>query len=377
MSKNSESNVIETQTCCFYFTGDSFTSLVRDFWNSNLVKTAIEACTDSGIPAEVAVKICTGEYKCVGDTREGDHTLSIEDDENPEGIYFTLETQIENIEKKFVRASQKLFKLVRKHEMLAGVEAGDGTLKVPGEASIFGAAYRKNESKNSKKIIDELKKEQRAALENLEILYPLVGKKMSDLPITELGAEWSDIEFDHYQIYEISQRRDTRLEQNANIKAEKKAKKAVDDYDQGDDESNEQYKKRMTKLAKKMNPIEDIKTTKSRNGWISPDGRFYNVEKQPFPMHVNAASDYKYLGIVPDDIHNESEWLDKNGWMKYTGNEFYLDGKLTQSQIDLLMDYMTSRNIKTIPWFGYDEPLSKVIEENESLYRIRSNKKSS
>jgi hypothetical protein len=368
MSKNLESNIIETQSYCFYFTGENFTSLVRDFWNSNLVKTAISYCTDSGIPAEVAVKICTGEYKCIGDTRDGDHTLEITDDENPEGIYFTLESQVENIEKKFIKTSQNLFKLIRKHEMFAGV---DDTLKVPGEASMVGAVYRKNESKNNRKIIEDLKKKQKKELENLEILYPLVGKKISDLPVTELGIEWSDVEFDHYQIYDVTQRRNIKTEQNVNIKAEEKGVKITDDYDQGDDESNEQYIKRMTKLAKKMNPIEDIKTTKSKNGWISPDGKFYNVELQPFPMHINAASDYKYLGIVPDNIYNESEWLDKNVWMKFTSNEFYMNGKLTQSQIDLLMDYMTSRNIKTIPWSGHDASFNKVIEENECLAKIR------
>lgn len=256
--------------------------------------------------------------------------------------------------------------------MLAGIENSDGTLKVPGEAGIFGAAYRKNEFKNNKKIIDELKKEQKNAIENLEILYPLVGKKMSDLPLTEFGTEWSDIEFEHYQMYEITQKRNTLLEQNANTKDEKMFRKVVNDYDRVNEESDEQYKKRMTQLAKKMNPIEDIKTTKSRNGWISPDGKFYNVEKQHFPMHINAASDYKYLGIVPENIYNESEWLDRNGWMKYTGDEFYLNEKLTQSQINLLMDYMTSRNIKTIPWFGCDKTLNEIIEDNDNLARILS-----
>lgn len=96
---NENSNIIKQKNVSFYITGDGFTNLVRDFWNSNLVKNAIEICTDSGIPVDVAVKICTGEYKCIGDTREGDHTLEIETDENPEEIYFTLETQIENIEK--------------------------------------------------------------------------------------------------------------------------------------------------------------------------------------------------------------------------------------------------------------------------------------
>ena len=375
MSKKSKnSDVTVQENLHFYFIGEDFTRMVRDFWNSNLVKTAIGCCTDSGVPVDVALKICTGEYKCVGDTREGDHTLEITEDDNPEEIYFTLESQIKNIEKKFINASQKLFKLVRKHEMLSGVEAGDGTLKVPGESSIFGAIYRKNDSKNNREIIEKLKKEQKTALENLEILYPLAGKKMSDLPVTDLGTDWSDIELDHYEIYEVSQQRNTRLEQNEKIKAEKILKKMLDadSYDQGEDETDEHYEKRMTVLAKKMNPIVDVKTTKTRNAWISPDGKIYDVELQPFPMHVNAASDYKYLEIVPNDIHNESDWLDKNGWMKLTSEEFYMDGKLTQSQTDMLLDYMTSRNLKTINWFGHPYNLKKIIEENESLARIRS-----
>lgn len=368
MSK--KSNVIEQGTVSFYMTGEGFTYLVRDFWNSNLVKTAIEICTDSGIPAEVAVKICTGEYKCVGDTREGDHTLGIEDDENPQGIYFTLESQLENIEKKFVRVSQKLFKLVRKHEMLAGVEAGDGTLKVPGEATIFGAAYRKDESKNNKKMIDELKKEQKNALENLEILYPLVGKKMSDLPVTELGVEWSDIEFDHYDSYTYKYKKEytnPTIDTDENKIKSVIEKKPFDEnsYDQGDDETKEDYDIRIGKLAIKNNPIVDVKTTKTRNAWISPEGKIYDVEKQPFPMHINAASDFQYMGIVPKDIYNESKWLEDNGWIKLTSDEFYMDGQLTQAQIDMLMDYMTARNLKTINWFGYEESLSEIIKRNK------------
>ena len=371
--KKENSNVIESGTYHFYLTGESFTNLVRDYWNSNLVKLAITAMTDSGIPIDMALKICTGQMKCTGDTREGDHTLAVEDDDTTEEIYFTLESQIKNVEKKFINTSQKLFKLVRKHEMLSGVEDENGTLKIPGESSIFGAVYRKDESKVNKEIIGRLKKDQKEALENLEILYPLAGKTMSDLPVTDLGTNWSDIELDHYETYEISQQRNTRLEQNAKIKAERQLKKIldVDSYDQGDDETDEQYEKRMNVLAKKMNPIVDVKTTKTKNAWISPEGKMYDVEKQPFPIHVNAASDYKYLGIVPKDISNESDWLDKNGWMKMTSFSFMIDGQLTQDQIDMLMDYMTARNLEKIEWFGYEETLKNIIEANDGISNLR------
>ena len=363
------SEVVETKQLHFYLTGEGYTRLVRDFWNSNLVKLAIEASTDSGIPDDVALKICTGEYKCVGDTREGDHTLGIEDDDSPEGIYFTEKSQLAYLENKFVTISQSLTQKIRKHRLFSGYDTPDG--HVAGEMSIDGAHYRMEDAAFYAKVIENLTEDRKKILENLEVLYKILGKNITDLPIEEIGTSWSDVEYEHYDKHDYRTHEIKEIE-----KTDVKIKPEFDEnsYDQGEDESDIDYTIRMKRMADEKNILSDITDKSFSNAWISPKGLVYNVEVQPFPMHVNAASDYRDMGIVPDDISNESLWLEENGWLKMTSNSFYMDKRLTQRQIDVLMDYMTSRDLKTINWIGTETKLKDVIEDNDSLTTFREGK---
>lgn len=359
------SEVIETKQLHFYLTGEGYTRLVRDFWNSNLVKLAIGASTESGIPEDVAVKICTGEYKCVGDTREGDHTLSIEDDDTPEGIYFTVESQLSYLENKFVTLSQTLTQKIRKHELFSGYDSEKGY--IAGEMSIDGAYYRIKDARFYAQVIETLKEDRKKVLENLEILYKILGKNITDLPIETIGTAWSDIEIEHFDKY------DNRTSEIRKTEPASKFESQFDEssYDQGEDESDVDYTVRMRRMSEQTNTISDITDESFQNAWISPKGIVYSVERQPFPMHINAANDYVYMGIVPVGTNNESQWLDENGWMKLTSNSFYIDKRLTQKQIDVLMDFMTSRNLKTISWIGIETKLKDVIEDNEGLATFR------
>ena len=286
------------------------------------------------------------------------HTLEITDDTDTKKVWCTLEIQVKYLEKEFVRISSDLAKITRKHELLYGIPDDKGGLLVRGEASIEGGHYRMADAKKQAARIESLKVEQKKLLEQLETVYPLANKKMSDLPISEIGIEPSDIEIDHYDTYE---QRTKDIVKVSKIKSIVKKEFDPESLDQGDDESEDEYFERRAKIAKRDNPIVDVKTTKINNAWISPKGQMYNVENQPFPMHLNASSDYVYMGIVPKE-HDGERWLEKNGWMKLTSNSFYLDGELTQDQIDFLSDYMFAHNTDVIDWIGQEKTLNEILE---------------
>ena len=67
----------------FHTTGEAFTALVRDMWISHLPKPAIQAL--DGLDNDVRLNILTGKMRFEGDTRVGDHTLQVVDD-NTEGL---------------------------------------------------------------------------------------------------------------------------------------------------------------------------------------------------------------------------------------------------------------------------------------------------
>ena len=84
------------------------------------------------------------------------------------------------------------------------------------------------------------------------------------------------------------------------------------------------------------------------NGWISPDGLFYECRPEG---HRELSQYFSELGIIPIDIYEKGEdeqnWMDNHNWMKLSDGKFFVGGGYpdykqmfpTQDQINRVLDY--------------------------------------
>lgn len=77
----------------------------------------------------------------------------------------------------------------------------------------------------------------------------------------------------------------------------------------------------------------------SENGWLTPDGKFYNCE---YISHIETILALK-LGL-------NSIKVEKLNWVKIQNGEAINADRLNQKQIDLLFDWHFNRSDE-IPWY--------------------------
>ncbi len=70
------------QTLHFYTIGSNFTSMINDFIEEGSFHQAYSILEDGNMPEEMIKEFFEGKWKFEGDTREGDHTLSVVPDNN-------------------------------------------------------------------------------------------------------------------------------------------------------------------------------------------------------------------------------------------------------------------------------------------------------
>jgi hypothetical protein len=301
----------------FWTTGPDFTHTLRDLWDSNLVYSAITICLDGGMDVEAAVKVCTGKLKLEGDTRNGDHTLDVVEDNTPP--LFDIEKQITHLEDNFVYNTDHVSFLRR------NMELG----KLP---TAQAASYRKDGNGYSRYAHDEetltkVTKKVKEIVAGLGFLYPLVGKSLLDVPYERLGQKLSDIEESECarawgKVYE-------------HVEQRKLSESYISDAEEKVDE--------ILQTPKKVEP-DTANITSYHNGWISPEGEFYGCSWQE---HRWLAGKIVEQGIVAEMDGNDDYTLEVNNWMKLQNQEFVLitgyrfsDFKLpTQKQIDLIINF--------------------------------------
>ncbi len=112
------------------------------------------------------------------------------------------------------------------------------------------------------------------------------------------------------------------------------------------------------------------------NGWISPDGLFYECRPEGHREYAQYLSE---VGIIPNE-NDEQQWLDNHNWMRLSDGVFLVGGYSletgyiplfpTQSQIDCIFDYFTKfRKIKFNgrEFFSIQDFLDWVEEDKESM----------
>lgn len=289
----------------FWTTGEDFTRTVRDLWNSNMVKTAVEVCTDCGLSVEIAINVCTGKMKFVGDTREGDHTLYVTEDNTK--VFFTIEKQIEIHEEKFktlLDCNVKLQRDLKLSKLPTGKAASFRANKIGGITEYQRTEWKIKENR------DQLKK----LIGGLNFLYPLIDKTIADLPVSEIGGLY----FTDPEVKEIELAY-TTLERNKKIREEEKKKKEEE---------------------KRIPPKPEFREAKEDDphGWIDRNGKIYPCG---FEEHIYLSECMQFHKIIPENV-NAEKWLEEQGWLKVSSYRFsfYPESrniKLTKKQKDVIM----------------------------------------
>ncbi len=306
-----------TTTLCFWTTGTDMTRMIRDLWDSELVLTAISICTDSGVSDKIAIDICTGKRKLEGDTREGDHTLSVVADSFK--TEFTVKKMIERLEDTFIKLTNNTSKLNR-------------TIATSMLPAASKAVYRackgydgQTEKQKDQRRLEENEKKLKEVIGGLTLLYPLIGKTISDLPVSKLGKDYASFtqpeENEIIYIQESFEHDKVIREQESKVRRERAfSEKTV---------TNVKTKK------KKPIQIESSSVTGLEfNGWIDPNGRIYNCMPTGHIALANALQD-DFRNIIPKDESNPEEYLEKIGWLKLSGGEFYFTHKLDFSALSI------------------------------------------
>lgn len=111
---------------------------------------------------------------------------------------------------------------------------------------------------------------------------------------------------------------------------------------------------------------DDIKKCVTHNGWIAPDGKFYECGIE---QHLILAEELVRHKIVekPEDIHRYQQAMDKARYIKlqegYMAYSFaYTAHRLTQQQKETVIDYFTAQNKNTVQVFSEEVPFTEFIE---------------
>lgn len=364
---------MKKNTVSFWTDGESFTNLIRDLWVSLLPRNALMAL-DAGeqVTMETALNICQGKLKFEGDTREGDHTLKIVEDSSTHYHncpLLSLEEIVKKIEKQFIE--KELFLRLNKKDFEYYCNASIG----PKESETNKLINRIENIRNTVKYV----------LKQLDYVYPIIGKDMSDLPLDKVITIWCECEERRFRDLEITKR--TMKDRGKGILASFDLSPDLIDerFDKISDKLNlvnkigidpeslnvEKYVSKMIEESKRDEiKSEPISTSKFNSGYVCPKGRFYGC------ADTNHAS---FSGKLIEQFgidNNESDaqkWFDNNYWVKVScGRLFFLehdeDGNksyLTKDQIDTVIDFCNRRKTEGknhIHFNGSNYPFDKIYD---------------
>lgn len=294
------------------------TNVIRDMWNSMLVKGALEICRDGGMTNEQGVELCTGKLKLEGDTRKGDHTLEVMPDDAE--THFTIERQIEQLEDKFIFYTDQASFLNRQMKL--------GTLPTARAASYRINCIGHSQMQQDDRILKDVSAKAKNIIEGLTLLYPMIGKSIADIPVEKLGTIFSAPEQEtwdsaweavHQRVFNEASGRHMTLEAPP-----KKKKVLVRDND---------------------------KFFSFANGWISPPGDFYGCG---WMGHISLGDDLADNGLIAEE-RDPTKKMEELGWMKLQDNRFIIIAREpTQSQIDMILEYSEKNNPGKI-YFNFEE----------------------
>ena len=207
---------------------------------------------------------------------------------------------------------------------------------------------------NSDKLIIERTGRELAELEPLfSILYPLVGKNMSDVPYHRISGEdifEPDLDHPYYLPNPVEKKNDIKTY----------SRKSIED----DTTTKPHHLPELVTEPKEIQPIvpEGIDNPFVDNAWISRDGDFYGDMRMSIGgvfVHIELADRLLENNIIPkSETMSPEHYLEHAGWIKLSRNEvlFFPDGDkdYTSYQIETLKKYAKVRKLDeiTIGYFG-------------------------
>ncbi len=311
----------------FYFKGEGYTSLMRDFWSSDLAIKALEHMgVANGIPVELAIDMVTGKKMAIGDSRV--EMLVVDDDgrfKDNHYDHYTIEEMIARHEKYFVNHSNYRAEFVRYLNLLTSKEIKDDDEVVLVEDNNETDWLSPSETRRKVLALDD---KIGNSVAELEYLYPLVGKSLKNLPYGQIGTTMTF--FDTNKNIEIS----TRAVRDEILKREKK---------RSDDRKKEQAKlERFTREARERDHhAEDLANHKhliteileedfSKVGscWVTNDGKIFGGSAYPF-IHDHLCyylSEAGYFGKdkTGENIRCSEKDVEEMNWIKLSGGHGFM-----------------------------------------------------
>jgi hypothetical protein len=292
----------------FTTTGEFITRTAREMWVSDLPKKALNILYECGMSKEQALLTISGKKQLVGKVRIGNSdTLDWVDDNVTEmhGIALDVETMIDRLERKYIELSES--KIIYSEA----------------DARTYGDDEQEDEEYREK-LIENVEPKIHEAVEGLEVLYPVVGKTMKDLPVRKVRS-FRKIK-DDLRKEEIAQQE----RQNEIAKKEKRTEKfTVGGY-------GGHYYVVHT-------PVEKCEKENLTSGFLLPDGTFFGGSGVAWVHRamIETLSDY---GFFKDKeyVADEDDCQKIGGWIKISsGHGWLLYGtkKPTNEQIQFIIDY--------------------------------------
>lgn len=338
---------------CFSLSGPFITDLYRDFWKEGRYGYAVKSARVSfrEMTFEQALGLVTGKYMLTGDTREGDGTLTLEDD--PRYTEFINSKEYVSVEEAsgislntLVHASSTLATLGRVRRM---VEAKMTSLGMPVSPYLSSVTVGIPEIEKLRilddmvydalceelgfdfnRMLDKCKRDIGEALQSLIYLAPVTGLDMDAIDVSKLPM-------DRLEQYYF----DNRI---ASL-----AYSLVDGYkawlENVPHESGAEITIVMTPLI----------ANKTDSCWIHPDG---TAAECAYSSHSRMAKPLvaKFYPNASADLVNYENFLENKRWIKMSDRQFYFqdpDGLGPSApQVDAILDWAERRESRTITWNG-------------------------
>jgi len=343
----------EVKTLHFTVTGEGMTNTIRDSWVSDMPKHALAICESLSMNTEQALEVITGKKRLTGDTRV-DEGLDWEDDNTTEvsGIKLDVQTMVDRLEKKYIDASEGLNLLNGNYEVLNNLIYN------------FRGNIRDDEDmEDNEKSLGYYKSIISSALEQLEVVYPLVGKSMKDLPINKVRSASKIIqEAKKQQTKEDFEERKNNTENIFQENLSLVMKTELKNMNQEETEESEEQEIELTKEEKRdkvfytnmmsgSNPfyivncsVEKCKDENLYSGFLLPDGTFFGG--RGIWIHrciLDELAEYDFFKDK-DYTNDEDSVQDKGGWIKVSGGDWMIwehKHKPTKEQIEFIISFTT------------------------------------
>jgi len=296
----------------FWTTGENMNTIMRAFWEEGNIVHALRTTKEGlNMPTELAVKLFEGDMHLVGDTREGDHTLNLTDDEDDyQGT--TVEEWFYKLKDRYIelQVDKMEYDYYLRKNMIRSLDKGD-----------------------SEDIYD-IEREVRSSAISLE------KKKFDYLKQLTIICELSDHTFD-----EIEKEMYEKFDSNKFTSTS-----AIDTFRGYVEKNNVEVD--IDEFIERMDRIDNAVVTEgeageSAHGWINPKGTFYPCE---YMGHINLAQHLAELGLSPGDEDD----LENSGWIKLTSDNFIMrkQHKITTKQRNFIFDHFIEAGLKIIEFNG-------------------------